>query len=491
MNDDPTAGAPQGAGTPTRSTTRSASTSPATPRPPIPDPTPVGVGRRRARSRRARALAGSRDATVARPRCRLRERRRPGGSPRPMGRATGTGQHAAPGPPHRPPRRSRPPVAAAARALGTIVTGLAPVRGPRVGRHRVRPRPGRRLRPARRPPSTARERPADRCAAAGDHRRVVGGHRAPPPRSARPSSRSTTVGASGDPFGGRDPEGVGSGVIYDAEGWILTNRHVVADADKLTGRAQGRPPVRRAASTASTPSPTSRSSRSTRPDLPGRRRSAHSDGLKVGQLVVAIGSPLGTYSFSVTSGIVSGKGRDDHRRRAASGSRTSSRPTRRSTPATPAARWSTPPGRVVGINTAVATDSSGIGFAIPIDIARPIMDQAVAGEDLTRPWIGIRFLSIDQQVQQERNLSVDSGALVATVGGYRPRGRPGQPGRQGGPPGRRRHPVDQRDDQSTRSTRSTRCSSSSRRTTPCSSSSSVTASRSTIDVTLGTRPGNL
>ena len=68
----------------------------------------------------------------------------------------------------------------------------------------------------------------------------------------------------------------------------------------------------------------------------------------------------------------------------------------------------------MGINTAVATDSSGIGFAIPIDIAKPIMDQAVAGEALTRPWIGIRFETIDQKVKAAYGLTVDNGAYVAT-----------------------------------------------------------------------------
>jgi serine protease Do len=72
---------------------------------------------------------------------------------------------------------------------------------------------------------------------------------------------------------------------------------------------------------------------------------------------------------------------------------------------------------VVGINTAVATDSSGIGFAIPIDIARPIMEQALSGEELTRPWIGIRFTSINLQVKEEQGLTVDNGALVTNTGG--------------------------------------------------------------------------
>jgi serine protease Do len=148
----------------------------------------------------------------------------------------------------------------------------------------------------------------------------------------------------------------------------------------------------------------------------------HSDGLKVGQLVIAIGSPLGTYSFSVTSGIVSAKGRDiqvDSGQRITNLIQTDAaiNPGNSGGPLVDAG------GAVVGINTAVATDSTGngfangIGFAIPIDIARPIMDQAVRGQTLARPWIGIRFLSIDLQVQKDNNLPVDSGAWVSSVGG--------------------------------------------------------------------------
>ncbi|MES1239856.1 MAG: PDZ domain-containing protein, partial [Chloroflexota bacterium] len=70
-------------------------------------------------------------------------------------------------------------------------------------------------------------------------------------------------------------------------------------------------------------------------------------------------------------------------------------------------------GDVIGINTAVATDSNGIGFAIPIDIARPIMRQALAGQQLSRPYIGIRYVAIDRQVQEDEHLSVAEGALVA------------------------------------------------------------------------------
>ena len=81
-------------------------------------------------------------------------------------------------------------------------------------------------------------------------------------------------------------------------------------------------------------------------------------------------------------------------------STTSSRPTRRSTRATAAGRSSTPGGNVIGINTAIAANANGIGFAIPINIARPIMEQALAGEKLVRPYIGIRYEMLDRQAGQ-------------------------------------------------------------------------------------------
>src|SRR5829696_6333958 len=225
---------------------------------------------------------------------------------------------------------------------------------------------------------------------------------------------TTTTGGDTGVFGADIPStGVGSGVIYDANGWILTNRHVVEGATDRTvtvelkdgrefeGRVYGIDTLTDLAIV-----------KVDEPDLPVAPIGT-SDGLKIGQLVVAIGSPLGMYSFSVTSGILSGKGRDiavDSGQRITNLLQTDAaiNPGHSGGPLVDAT------GAVVGINTAVATDSSGIGFAIPIDIARPIMDQAVAGEALTRPWIGIRFESIDQKVKAAYDLTVDNGAYVST-----------------------------------------------------------------------------
>ena len=225
--------------------------------------------------------------------------------------------------------------------------------------------------------------------------------------------QTSTGGGAFDPFGDVPTNGIGSGVIYDPDGWIVTNRHVVAGSERLTvelkdgrqfpGRVYGIDTLTDLAIV-----------KIDAADLVSAAVGS-SDGLKIGQLVVAVGSPLGTYTFSVTSGIVSGTGRSitvDGGTRLTNLIQTDAaiNPGNSGGPLVDAA------GNVVGINTAVATNANGIGFAIPIDIARPIMEQAVRGEELARPWIGIRFESIDLQLREQLDLPVEDGALVGAGG---------------------------------------------------------------------------
>src|SRR6185436_9378470 len=226
--------------------------------------------------------------------------------------------------------------------------------------------------------------------------------------------RITVTGTTNDGNNGVIPEtGVGSGVIFDSNGWILTNHHVVEGGEKfdvelkdgrvLSGTVYGIDTLTDLAIV--------------KVDATGLPSAAigESDALKVGQLVVAIGSPLGTYSNSVTSGIVSAKGRSiqtDGNDSLTNLIQTDAaiNPGNSGGPLLDAA------GSIVGINTAIASNSNGIGFAIPIDIARPILEQALRGDELARPWIGIRFTSVDLQVQESNNLPVDHGAWVTTNG---------------------------------------------------------------------------
>ena len=228
--------------------------------------------------------------------------------------------------------------------------------------------------------------------------------------------RILVTGTVADPAGGTIPEqGIGSGVIFDASGWILTNRHVVTDTSGSTassvtvelkdghqyqGSVYGIDTLTDLAIV--------------RIDATGLATATIgvSADLQVGQLAIAIGSPLGTYSNSVTSGIVSATGRSVT---VQSGDRLNNliQTDAAINPGNSGGPLLDAIGDVIGINTAVATGSNGIGFAIPIDIARPIMQQALAGQPLARPYIGIRYEPITPQVQARDKLSQDHGALVS------------------------------------------------------------------------------
>jgi S1-C subfamily serine protease len=203
-------------------------------------------------------------------------------------------------------------------------------------------------------------------------------------------------------------QGIGSGIIFDANGWILTNRHVVSGANSLT--VELKDGTRYPGTTYGVDTLTDLAIvKVDATDLPAAT-TGDSDALKVGQLVVAIGSPLGTFSNSVTSGIVSAVGRSIQtdggslrnliQTDAAINPGNSGGPLLDST------------GAVIGINTAIEKDATGIGFAIPVNIARPIMRQALAGQQLKRPYIGIHYQQIDAQVAKDSKLPVKEGAWV-------------------------------------------------------------------------------
>jgi S1-C subfamily serine protease len=223
--------------------------------------------------------------------------------------------------------------------------------------------------------------------------------------------------------------GVGSGVIYDSDGWILTNRHVVEGSDEMqvelndgqifSGTVYGIDTLTDLAIVKVEAS-----------DLPTAAVGS-SDALKVGQLVIAIGSPLGTYSNSVTSGIVSATGRsittdDGQNLNNLIQTDAAINPGNSGGPLLDAN------GNVVGINTAIAADSNGIGFAIPIDIARPIMEQAVAGEELARPYMGVTYTSITRRLAEAEGLPVNDGALIGRGANGSPAVQPGTPAADAG-----------------------------------------------------------
>jgi serine protease Do len=223
----------------------------------------------------------------------------------------------------------------------------------------------------------------------------------------------TAVGSAADGngfFQGQDipSTGVGSGIIYDANGWILTNRHVITGADQLTvrlkdgteyaGKVYGIDTVTDLAivKVDATGLPTA--------------RFGDSATIKVGETAIAIGSPLGTYTNSVTSGIVSALGREVT---VDSGTiRNLIQTDAAINPGNSGGALLDAGGNVIGVNTAIVSTAEGIGFAIPVNMAKPIMAQAVAGQPISRPWIGIRYQVIDPQVAKERSLPVKTGVLI-------------------------------------------------------------------------------
>ena len=426
---------------------------------------------------------------------RRRLRRRRGHAPSAPWGVAGTAPPRPPGrrPRPSPPRRDdpRPPAAAPASAPSSP-SRCCPPSSPRAARCSSLDRAGAFDRPGARPrpsaPASQTRRPA-----AGDHRRVVGGHRRRRQGRARPSSRSRHRSApTRRPVRRRSRDGrrlrrhlrratAGSSPTTTCRRRAASSTVELKDGRQFPGTVYGIDTL------------TDLAIVKVDADRPAdRRRSAHSDGLKVGQLVVAIGSPLGHLLVLGHQRDRVGQGPRRSRSTAASASTNLIQTDAAINPGNSGGPLVDAGGSVVGINTAVATDSSGIGFAIPIDIARPIMDQAVARRG-AHPAVDRHPLRADRPAGQAASATCRSTTArwSRPTGGTGPGVDAGQPGRQGGPQGRRRHPVDQRRWRSTRSTRSTRCSCSSRPNDTVTLDVLRDGKTVTLEVTLGTRPKDL
>jgi S1-C subfamily serine protease len=191
---------------------------------------------------------------------------------------------------------------------------------------------------------------------------------------------SSSSGSNFNPFS--IPEtGVGSGFIYAQDGHILTNNHVVEGADSLTVTLKDGTELP-ARVLATDPDHDLAIVKIDRTGLPTVAL-GDSGSLQVGQLLIAIGSPLGQFTDSVTSGILSATGRSIDVRDP------STRETRHLTdllqtdaainPGNSGGPLLDANGRAIGINTATASSAEGIGFAIPINAAKALVDQVGSG----------------------------------------------------------------------------------------------------------------
>jgi serine protease Do len=218
----------------------------------------------------------------------------------------------------------------------------------------------------------------------------------------------------GGPPSKRKQRGEGSGVIVDAKGYILTNYHVVAGAEKISihlfdgreleGTVRG------------TDSRTDLAVVHVEAaDLPAATL-GDSDKIQVGEWAIAIGSPFGLQE-TVTVGVISAKGR--------SGLGTGNYEDFIQTDASINPGNSGGPlvnieGEVIGINAMIIQPGQGIGFAIPINLAKTIMVELIKAGKVIRPWVGIGLQDITSDLMKYFDLKEKSGALVSQVYGDSP-----------------------------------------------------------------------
>ena len=207
----------------------------------------------------------------------------------------------------------------------------------------------------------------------------------------------------------RKTSSLGSGFIIDKEGHVLTNDHVVNGADEIEIKlSDGRSfPAKIIGSDSKLDLALVKIEAE---DTFPVARLGNSDSLQVGEWVMAIGNPFGLEQ-TVTAGIVSAKGRvigagpyDDFIQTDAS-----------INPGNSGGPLFNTTGEVVGINTAIVARGQGIGFAIPINMAREVIDQLKKTGHVTRGWLGVSVQDISDELAESFDLGSKKGALVAVV----------------------------------------------------------------------------
>ncbi len=211
----------------------------------------------------------------------------------------------------------------------------------------------------------------------------------------------------------RMQKSLGSGFLVSADGYIVTNNHVVSGADVIhvtldeqNGKAQKFKAVLIGADEETDLALLKIEAKQSLPYL----RFGNSDDLKVGEWLLAIGNPFGL-DHTVTSGILSAKGRNIR-----SGPFDNFLQTDASiNPGNSGGPLLNMQGQVVGINTAIIASGQGIGFAIPSNMAAKIIDQIKDGKKVSRGWIGVTIQDVDENSAKALGMKNSSGALVGSV----------------------------------------------------------------------------
>lgn len=202
---------------------------------------------------------------------------------------------------------------------------------------------------------------------------------------------------------------LGSGFIIDKEGFVVTNNHVIQDADQIKVKLGGDTEYDAEVVGRDANTDLALLKIKTGTDLPILAL-GDSDDLKIGQWVVAIGSPFGL-ERTVTAGIVSAKGRV-----IGSGPYDNFIQTDASiNPGNSGGPLINLKGEVVGINTAIIAAGSGIGFAIPINLAEKIIAQLKSEGEVTRGWLGVAIQDLTGEMAEYYGLKDRKGVLVADV----------------------------------------------------------------------------
>jgi serine protease Do len=233
------------------------------------------------------------------------------------------------------------------------------------------------------------------------------------------------AGLFGTDTGGQTQKSAGTGIILTSDGLIMTNRHVVPsgttsvsvtlsdgtvyDDVKVVGRTSDRDSLDVAFLQV----------QNTKGKKLVPAEIGDSSKMKVGDTVVAIGNALGQFQNTVTSGIISGYGRS-LQASDSSGSSTENLDDLFQTDAAINEGNSGGPlvnldGQVIGMNTALASDSQSIGFAIPINDLSGLIDSVKSSGKVQRPYLGVVYVPITSDIKQQYNLSTDQGAYILSA----------------------------------------------------------------------------
>ncbi len=201
---------------------------------------------------------------------------------------------------------------------------------------------------------------------------------------------------------------LGSGFIINSDGYIITNNHVIEGADEIQVQINGKQKYD-AKIVGSDPKTDVAVIKVNATNLPAATL-GDSDKITVGDWVMAVGNPFGL-DHTVTAGIVSAKGRvigagpyDDFIQTDAS-----------INPGNSGGPLFNLQGEVVGVNTAIVASGQGIGFAIPINMAKDLVPQLISKGKVTRAWLGVGIQDITPELAKSFKLPDETGALVSNV----------------------------------------------------------------------------